>query len=102
MIDVYLIKIEQKLGLYIFKYFKSLKLLIDPYCTGSPSGACAEGRLAVPVSPARYHRLSLPSSPTTYLAMGIAQILVKASLSQVFGSLPDKRKMFPSYDLNSA
>ena len=28
--NVYLIKIEQKLGLYIFKYFKSLMLLIDP------------------------------------------------------------------------
>ena len=31
MIDVYLIKIEQTLGLYIFEYFKSLMLLIDAY-----------------------------------------------------------------------
>ena len=31
-LDWYLIKIKQKLGLYIFKYFKSLMLLIDPQC----------------------------------------------------------------------
>ena len=31
-IDWYVIKMEQKLGLYIFKYFKSSILLIDPYC----------------------------------------------------------------------